>query len=246
MAYVWQRWLAAEFRAAGLTVIEIEGWQNRGRPASTGNYDPRHGVTNHHTGATSSPNNPGPTLRTLIVGRPDLPGPLSPWSVRHDGVVIVIAAGRCNHAGQVGKRVPFAVLGADGNALFMGDEVDTNGTQHLPAAQRHSIAVTNRVYLDHFKLPVDRVHRHADISGTGKWDIGNLTTDQLRADARTLTRPEEDFDMDKNEAKALFREVLREELGTDKDDKNGKVDLGDGKARSVAQILKELWQQRNQ
>ena len=36
MGYVWQRWLADEFRAAGLTVIEVEGWKNRGRPASIG------------------------------------------------------------------------------------------------------------------------------------------------------------------------------------------------------------------
>lgn len=184
MAYVWQRWMATEFRAAGLKVIEVEGWENRGRPASTGHYDPDEGVTNHHTGSTSSPSNPGPTLRTLIAGRPDLPGPLAPWSVRYDGTVVVIAAGRCNHAGAVGKRVPFAALGADGNAIFMGDEVDTNGTQTLPAAQRHAIAVTNAVYLEHMNRGPDRVHRHADISGTGKWDIGNISTAALRSEAK--------------------------------------------------------------
>lgn len=205
MGYVWQRWLAAEFRAAGLTVIEVDGWENRGRPASTGHYDPREGVTNHHTGATSSAANPGPTLQTLITGRPDLPGPLAPWSVRYDGAVVVIAAGRCNHAGRVGKPVPFAVMGADGNAIFMGDEIDTNGTQQMPAAQRHAVAVTNRVYLEHFDKPVERVHRHADISGTGKWDLGSLTTQQLRDDVQNL---DEETDMPYNEWPEKDREAL--------------------------------------
>lgn len=192
MSYVWQRWLADEFRAAGLTVIEVEGWGNRGRPASTGNYNPTEGVTNHHTGATTSTRAPGPTLRTLIEGRPDLPGPLAQWSVRFDGVVIVIAAGRCNHAGRVGKVVPFALLGADGNAIFMGDEADTNGTQDMPEAQRHAIAVTNAVYLEQMDKPVARVHRHADISGTGKWDLGSLSTQQLRRDAAAALSDMED------------------------------------------------------
>lgn len=186
MTYIWQRWMVAEFRAAGLEVIVVDGWENRGRPASTGHYDPREGVTNHHTGATTTAERPGPTLQTLITGRPDLPGPLAPWSVRHDGVVVVIAAGRCNHAGRVGKPVPFAVMGADGNAIFMGDEIDTDGTQQMPEAQRHAVAVTNRVYLEHFDKPVERVHRHADISGTGKWDLGSLTTKQLRDDVQDL------------------------------------------------------------
>lgn len=194
MAYLWQRWMPEEFEAAGLTVILVDGWENRGRPASTGNYDPRHGVTNHHDGALSSPTNPIPALKTLIAGRPDLPGPLIPWAVDHRGRVWIIAAGRCNHAGRVGKSVPFAAIGADGNALFMGDEVSTNGTQDLPPAQREAIAVTNAVYLKHFDLPAARVHRHADISGTGKWDLGSLTTTQLRRDA-TAARSHLEDDM---------------------------------------------------
>lgn len=193
MAYIWQRWMADEFRAAGLTVIEVDNWENRGRPASTGSYDPRHGVTDHHTGVRSSASSPGPTLKTLIAGRSDLPGPLAPWSVRYDGVVVVIAAGRCNHAGRVGKAGVLGVaIGADGNAVFMGDEVDTNGTQDMPPAQVRAIAITNAVYLKHFGLDIFRVHRHADISGTGKWDLGSRTTPQLRADARAALSELED------------------------------------------------------
>lgn len=183
MAYIWQRWMPAAFRAAGLTVVEVDGWENRGRPASTGSYNPDQGVTNHHTGSTSSVLNPHPTLQLLIKGRPDLPGPLAPWSVAYDATVYVLAAGRCNHAGKIGKPFPGTFIGQDGNAIFMGDEIDTNGTQQMPPEQRHAVDVTNAVYLEHFGLPVIRLHRHEDISGTGKWDLGGVSTASLRATA---------------------------------------------------------------
>jgi hypothetical protein len=187
MGYVFQRWMADEFRKAGLKVVEVEGWKNRGRPASTGDYEPDNGVLVHHTGTTTSATSTHPTLRTLIIGRPDLPGPLIPWSVGHDGTVYVIAAGRCNHAGRIDIPVAGGPNGADGNARFMGDEVDTNGTQRLTAAQRHSIAVTNAVYLKHKHLDISRVYRHASITRR-KWDIGSITTATLRSDAKTALK----------------------------------------------------------
>lgn len=194
MAYVWQRWLATELRAAGLKVVEIEGWKNRGRPASTGNFDPRGPVTTHHTGTTTSATKRMPTLRTLIEGRSDLPGPLAQVGVAYDGTVYVIAAGRANHAGRVGKRGATGMpYGADGNALALGDEVDTNGTQTMPREQRESIATVNAVFLKHHKRGTDYAHRHEDISGTGKWDIGSIGTGHLRLDAgaelKRLTTP---------------------------------------------------------
>lgn len=184
MAYIWQRWLADEFRVAGLKVIEVEGWKNRGRPASTGNFDPRGPVTTHHTGTTTSWRRLIPTLMTIIKGRSDLPGPLAQWTVGYDGTVYVVAAGRANHAGRVGKRgVTGMPFGADGNALALGDEVDTDGTQTMPAVQRNAIATANAVVLKHYKRGTDYAHRHADISGNGKWDLGSLTTRLLRSDA---------------------------------------------------------------
>lgn len=188
MTYVWQRWLIPELRAAaeaaGLDFYVVEGAENRGRPASTGHFNPQGPLSKHHTGATSSAANPRPTLRTLIVGRPDLPGPLSQVSTGFDGSITVIACGRANHAGQVGKSgVVGMPLGADGNAIALGDEVDTNGLQTLPPAQLKGMAVVDAVVMRHFGKPVEWIHRHQDISGTGKWDIGNITTQQLRDNA---------------------------------------------------------------
>lgn len=183
MAYIWQRWMADEYRKAGLKVVEIEGWKNRGRPASTGNFDPD-AKTNHHTGTKTSATRTAPTLQTVIRGRDDLPGPLAQKVIGYDGTVYVIAAGRCNHAGRIGKRgVPGMPYGADGNALALGDEVDTNGTQTMPKAQRDALATVNAVDLKHLRHGTAYLHRHEDISATGKWDLGSRTTPQLRDDA---------------------------------------------------------------
>lgn len=213
MAYVWQRWLADEFRAAGLTVVEVEGWENRGRPASTGHYDPNGSVTKHHTGTRSSLANPHPTLRLLILGRLDLPGPLAPWTTGYDGTIYVIAAGRCNHAGRVGKPgQPGLPLGADGNALAMGDEVDTDGTQPLPDAQKQAMAIAAAVVLKHFDRLPAWVHRHADISATGKWDLGSLTTQQIRdlttAALDTLEDPMADYEAQLDQIEANTKALL--------------------------------------
>lgn len=183
--YVWHRWIADELRAAGLRVHEVQGWKNRGRPASTGAFDPKDGSTNHHTASTTSKADPHPTIRTLIEGRPDLPGPLCHVSVDFLGDVWVIAAGRANHAGRTDKSVPGVPAGADGNAHFLGDEIDTNGTQRISPEQRATVAVVNRVFTDHFKNHDDRIHRHADLT-VRKWDIGSITTAVLRSDAAAV------------------------------------------------------------
>lgn len=192
MGYVWQRWLADEFRAAGLTVVEVEGWEDRGRPASVGSFEPNGAHTKHHTGTPTSPSRVAPTLATCIYGRPDLPGPLCQWLTAYDGVVYVIAAGRANHAGPIGKSgVPGMPIGGDGNRYALGDEVDTDGTQDIPPAQMRSLVITAAVVARHYDRDEQWTHRHADISGSGKWDIGQLTTPQLRTHVRDAI-PEED------------------------------------------------------
>lgn len=251
MSYVWQRWLAAELRADAerlgldVDVIEVDGWENRGRPASTGHFDPQGAHTKHHTGATSSATNPIPTLQTLIVGRVDLPGPLSQVACAFNGDIYVIAAGRANHAGRVGKSgVVGMPLGADGNALAIGDEVDTNGTQTLPEAQMRSMALVSRVVTRHCGRSVEWIHRHQDISSTGKWDIGNRTTQQLRDDVAGL--PQEDdmaqYDEEINEILTTVKRIDRRSQATREGvaKLNGKVKRGLDQGRDAREVLKEI------
>lgn len=211
MGYYWQRWLADELREAGLKVKEVEGWKNRGRPASTGHFNPNGCSTVHHTGSKSSSTSPYPSLTTLIQGRSDLPGPLSQIAVGYDGTVFVIAAGRCNHAGSVGKSgVPGMPLGADGNALSIGNEVMTDGTQKMPAVQIEAIAKAHAVVTKHFNKTAERVHRHADISGTGKWDIGQLTTGEIRSLVKDAM--EEDVALTEDEVNRIAKAVLNVDI----------------------------------
>ena len=45
--------LPTTLRARGLRVVEVDGWHGRGRPASTGGFDPV-GVLCHHTATSRS------------------------------------------------------------------------------------------------------------------------------------------------------------------------------------------------
>lgn len=99
-----QLWLAQVLRDAGLTVVEVDGWQTRTvrrDPDATG-FDPI-GVAAHETRGTPT-STPASELRTLINGRaarpgvPALPGPISQlFLARPTGVWYVVAAGQCNH-----------------------------------------------------------------------------------------------------------------------------------------------------
>lgn len=86
-------WIADACRAAGLDVIEVEGWQTRGSES----FNPG-GVVCHHTAGARTGDMP--SLRVLIYGRSDLPGPLCQVGLGRSGTVYVVAAGRANHAGS--------------------------------------------------------------------------------------------------------------------------------------------------
>ena len=128
-------WFPNVLGAAGLKVAPVEGWETRGR----GDVGEIHGVICHHTGGAASGNMP--SLRTLIDGRSDLPGPLAQLGLGRDGTYYVIAAGRCNHAGT---GVWNGLTNA--NRSFIGIEAENSGRaddRWLPvqiAAYQHGVA----------------------------------------------------------------------------------------------------------
>jgi peptidoglycan hydrolase-like protein with peptidoglycan-binding domain len=110
-------WMPGVLKEAGLKVAEVDGWESRGR-ADMG--QPLAGVICHHT--AGPPGGNMPSLRTLLVGRPDLPGPLAQLGLGRDGTFYVLAAGRCNHAGRGEWQ------GSDmGNSRFIGIEAEHTG-----------------------------------------------------------------------------------------------------------------------
>lgn len=118
-----QLWLADRLRQAGLTVVETDGWPDRG----SASFNPQ-GVVCHHT--AGSPNGDMPSLNLLIRGRGDCPGPLCNVGLARSGAVYVVAAGRANHAGKGGWR------GLSGNSSMLGIEAEnTGGGEPWPPVQ---------------------------------------------------------------------------------------------------------------
>lgn len=106
--------LADALRAEGVEVIEVAGWQTRGRD----NFVPALTIA-HHTASNKNYN--APSLNICINGRSDLPGPLCQVLIARNGVAYVIASGTANHAG-VGDYA-----GVSGNSKAFGIEVENDG-----------------------------------------------------------------------------------------------------------------------
>lgn len=135
-------WLPHVLKSAGLKVALVDGWEDRGR-GDVGNI---FGIICHHTATASGGNMP--TLKTLIHGRSDLPGPLSQLGLGRDGTYYIIAAGRCNHAGKgIWKGL------TNGNTNFIGIEAENTGRAsdfpwpdiQLEAYQRGAAAILKHV-----------------------------------------------------------------------------------------------------
>jgi hypothetical protein len=155
-------------RDAGLKVKETEGWQKRGRPASTGGFNPV-GVLCHHT-ATGKTTSNANVEKLLINGRSDLPGPLCHLGLQRDGTVVIIAAGRANHAGTAKKSG--SVAAGDGNSLYIGIEAYNSGTgEPWPDAQYNAYVLLCAVLsLKVTKSSAQTVRAHKETSVTGKID----------------------------------------------------------------------------
>lgn len=81
--------LASIWRKRGLRVLEMPGWQDRGR--ESGNTFEVLGC--HHTASAQDVD------RILRDGRPDVPGPLCSVALHANGEVVLVASGRANHFG---------------------------------------------------------------------------------------------------------------------------------------------------
>lgn len=128
-------WLAKVAREAGLEVDEVEGWTMRGRDTMR----PR-GIVCHHTAGGRTGDIP--SLRTLVHGRSDLPGPLCHYGLGRSGTVYVVAAGKANHAGTGewrGLRTNSEVIGIE--AENAGDAADPWPDRQLDAYVRLCAAV---------------------------------------------------------------------------------------------------------
>ena len=173
--HVLATWLPAAFRKWGVRFALVEGWEDRGRPMSTGYFDPN-ALLNHHTGTTSSEEKPAPSLATVVNGRSDLSGPLCQVATDYNGLTYIVAAGRANHAGTA--KAAMGNPSGDGNAMYIGNEIMTSGLQRMPKAQYDAVVLVSAAILDHFGYTgATKLGLHHTTSTSGKWDLGAGTGD---------------------------------------------------------------------
>lgn len=181
-----QTWLADGLRAAGLTVLEVAGWQTR---QTRDGFAPQ-GVVEHDTVTP-----PGLTREQeqaiLRDGRPDLSGPLAQLGVHRDGAVSVVAAGRANHnGGDPNDGLPDPVWGNDA----YGIEVFCYGgqpghTEPWNAIQAHVVALVAAVLCKHHGWDVSVVQGHKETDPHRKIDPYGTSMANQRAATQQLLQP---------------------------------------------------------
>lgn len=116
--------LANVLRAAGVPVVEVDGWQNRGYAGQDlASVD---GVLWHHTVASRSSFGSwdAPSLQICTFGRSDLAGPLCHIVLGRSGTAYITAAGLANHAGRGSAH---GIPTDQGNYRLIGIEMESSG-----------------------------------------------------------------------------------------------------------------------
>jgi hypothetical protein len=173
----WDTGIASRLRAAGLEVIEIDGWRTRG--SST--FNPR-GAVHHHTAGGRTGN--APSLGICINGRTGLPGPLCNVLMGRNNVVYLIAAGRANHAGTGGW------MGLSGNSSVYGLEHENVGTTAEPWRADQVLAASKCLAaLIVGRANASMVPQHKEWAPTRKVDCHSLRGADVRAMVAAALNP---------------------------------------------------------
>ncbi|MGW3512112.1 peptidoglycan recognition protein family protein [Streptomyces sp. NPDC000994] len=205
------QWRAA-LTAEGVPFIELDGWTTRGRDAATGNtFGPVNGVLNHHTAGVDSLN------MIAYRGATALPPPLAHAYLPKSGVLVLVAAGRANHAGSAAKNAFDAIVAekpipkpnrasgtVDGNDRLYGIETEGlgDGKDTYTRRQYDTWVRFNAAICRHHGWGAGSAAGHLETSVEGKPDPAGpvegygrrgrftLTMTQMRADiAERLAHP---------------------------------------------------------
>lgn len=159
--------MANVLRAAGIKVVEVNGWASRGYAGE--DLVEYRGNLWHHTATNRAAftGSNAPTLSMCINGRPDLAGPLCNGVLGRDGTVYLVAAGKANHAG---RGSAYNIPTDAGNYYLFGWEMESSGvapwdwTQEQLEAAPLIAAATERAY------GVELEIGHLEYSSEGKID----------------------------------------------------------------------------
>jgi hypothetical protein len=191
MVYFWATWLPLALRADPVVapkVIEVPGWQTRGRGPELGFSFLPSGIVEHHTACMiKDGHDPQWCLNGILAGNASAPGPISQllvtftrpgvrWTGNNpDPHVLVIAAGRANHAGS--GVYPWGAPAGNGSSI--GIEAcgpPANGwpssvielREHVTAAILRWNGWSTRQVTTHWEY-VQPVRPWAKIDPSGRW-----------------------------------------------------------------------------
>lgn len=158
----------------GLKVETVPGWQTRG----SSSFNPG-GVTCHWT---AGPRNATgrPSLNVVTNGRSGLPGPLCNVYLDRQGVCVVVAAGRANHAGVGGYR------GLVGNSAVYGIEAEAGGDRDWTPAQSKAYPRLVAALLSGIGRGAEWAHGHNEWAPTRKIDIRDWPMPAMRGAVAAL------------------------------------------------------------
>jgi hypothetical protein len=171
-----QTGLPAALKRWGLTVETVPGWETRGSSAFT----PKGALCHWTAGPAGSKTRP--SLNICTNGRSDLPGPLCQVYLDRNGVAVVVAAGRANHAGAGNWK------GLTGNSVLWGTEAEAANAADFTLAQRFSYPRINAAFatLSGFGWEMVAGHSEFALPRGRKVDINGYTMDQMRAQVAAL------------------------------------------------------------
>jgi N-acetylmuramoyl-L-alanine amidase len=164
--------LAQVLRDAGLPVVEVSGWQTRGRGTDGGQYTNGRpdAVMVHHTASNTSAQNDVNYMTFNSSSRP-----IANLYIARDGAVWVMAAGPTNTNGSGG---PLANVARDNmNRHAIGIEIGNTGTgQVYPDIQQDASLRAAAACCRAYGIPSSRVWAHfewtsrkIDPSGPARW-----------------------------------------------------------------------------
>lgn len=149
-------------KATGYPVEEVSGWEKRGH----GGMHSCSTIIIHHTAGANNGQDYN-SYRTVLNGRPGLPGPLAQFGVgRKTGKIYLFAAGVAYHAGKVGKT-------SHNNWNAIGIEIENNGVgeKYSDKTYKASVALAGELVRE-FKLKVSDVLGHKEVAVNSKGQLG--------------------------------------------------------------------------
>lgn len=177
------KWLAY----TGLEVHTVAGWSTRG----SASFAPQISVAHWTAGPRGAQPGTRPLLRLVTEGRADLPGPLCNDYLGRAGEVVLVAAGRANHAG------PGHWMGVTGNTGAVGTEAEAADNNDWTDDQRrsyplvhvaHLLAMWEKGTLPWHLLTATRVCGHSEyaLPKGRKIDVNGYDMPDLRAQVAAL------------------------------------------------------------